>query len=55
MSPQLAISSAFSVFAMAALCVLGVSSSNSLPRGEAPIALQAEMPSLPSLSSDLLR
>ncbi len=54
MSPQLAISSAFATFAMAALCVLGVSNQASRPLGQSPIALQAEMPSAPALGSDLL-
>lgn len=54
MSPQLAISSAFSVFAMAALCLIGVSGVDRAPLGSTLFAAQAEMPSLTKLGTDLL-
>ncbi len=54
MSPQLAISSAFSVFALAALCVVGVSGTDRGSFAQTPLAVQAEIPSLSAVDLDLL-
>ena len=54
MSPQLAISSAFATFAMAALCVLSAGGNMNNTSDATFMPVQAELPSLDLPASDYL-